>query len=300
MFRFKDTSSLSQLILLVIITLATWLIISIAATLIGSLIWNLDLFNNTQSLADAPGFARYFQIIQSFALFVLPPLFFAFITQEFPLPWLRFKIPSQRNLVLSIIIVLIAQPLVSYLGYLNNIISFPEYFSNIEEWMRIKENEALKMTEIFLDTSGFMLLILNIFIIAIIPAIGEELLFRGAIQKLITAITKNYHISILITAFLFSAMHMQFFGFFPRFFLGIIFGYLVVYGKSIWLSIAAHFTNNFTAFIIYNLSTSNGNISENPLTVNDKHPNLFFVTLSMLGVFAIILFISKKQKANSI
>ncbi len=297
MFRFTNTSSFNQLIILFIITLASWLIISISATFIGSLIWNFDLADLAQQVSLNHSFARYFQITQSLALFVFPPLIFSLATQEHPFNWLRFINPDKKNIVLAVLVVIIAQPFVSYLGYLNSNIHFPEYLSNLEDWIKLKEENAMEMTKIFLDTSGWFLVILNVVIIAIIPAIGEELLFRGALQKLFTAITKNYHISIFITAFLFSAMHMQFFGFFPRFILGVIFGYLVVYGKSIWLSIAAHFTNNFTAFLIYNISTSRSSVPEsNPLEISNTSPDLTYAILSTLGVIAIIIYLGKRKE----
>ncbi len=295
MVRFNSISSFSQIILLFIVTLTTWLLLSITATFIGSFIWDTEIINNAHEIANNPGFARYFQIIQSLALFVIPPIFFAVISQDKPFIWLRLINPGYKFIALTILIILIAQPFVSFLGYLNYNIPFPSYLQHIEEWMKMKENQALELTKIFLDTSGWMLVVLNIFIIAIIPAIGEELLFRGALQKLITTLTKNYHISILITAFLFSAMHMQFFGFLPRFFLGIIFGYLVVYGKSIWLSITAHFINNFVAFILYNLSQSNNEIHGNPMEAQTELPNLLLVLLSILGVGIILFYLRKKQ-----
>ena len=298
MFRFNNSSSFNQLIILLIITLCSWLLISISAMYIGTLIWNIDLINTAEQISANPGFARYFQITQSIALFIIPPLLFAIITQNNPLSWLKILTPNRRNVILAILIVLIAQPLVSYLGYLNSNIHFPEYLSNLEDWITTKEEEAMKLTEIFLLTSDWFLIVLNVTIIAVIPAIGEELLFRGALQKLITAITNNYHISILITAFLFSAMHMQFFGFFPRFFLGVIFGYLIVYGKSIWLPITAHFINNFSAFILYNISISKDSASDkNPLSVSDSHPNFIWVTLSAVGIIIIIAYLKKKHEA---
>ncbi len=298
MFRLNNSSSFNQLIILLIITMCSWLLISISAMYLGTLIWNIDLINTAEQISANPGFARYFQITQSIALFILPPIFFAVITQNDPFKWLRIINPAKRNVFLAVLIVIIAQPLVSYLGYLNSNIHFPEYLSHIEDWITTKEKEAMKLTEIFLVTSNWAIILLNVIIIAVIPAIGEELLFRGALQKLVTAIIKNHHISILITAFLFSSMHMQFFGFFPRFILGVIFGYLVFYGKSLWLPIAAHFTNNFSAFLLYNITMSKNELSDkNPLTVSDSYPNLIWVTLSIIGVISIILFFKKKHEA---
>jgi membrane protease YdiL (CAAX protease family) len=85
--------------------------------------------------------------------------------------------------------------------------------------------------------------------IAFLPSIGEELLFRGVIQRIFTNWTRNYHWGIWISALLFSALHMQFYGFIPRMFLGVLFGYLLVWSGSMWLPIIAHFINNAVAVV---------------------------------------------------
>ena len=95
---------------------------------------------------------------------------------------------------------------------------------------------------------------LNLFMIAVIPAIGEEFLFRGVLQKQFRQWFGNIHIAVFVAAFLFSAMHMQFFGFIPRLVLGIILGYLYYFSKNLWIPIIAHFFNNAIAVIVYYLN----------------------------------------------
>ena len=85
--------------------------------------------------------------------------------------------------------------------------------------------------------------------VAVLPAIGEELLFRGMIQNLLGEITNRKHISVIITAFLFSAIHMQFFGFVPRFLLGMLLGFLFEWSGSLWWPVIAHFANNGSAVV---------------------------------------------------
>ena len=87
-------------------------------------------------------------------------------------------------------------------------------------------------------------------VIAIIPAVGEELLFRGVIQKLFLKWNGKVHLSVWLTAFVFSAVHMQFLGFFPRLILGAVLGYMLVWSGSLWLPIVAHFTNNAFAVLL--------------------------------------------------
>jgi membrane protease YdiL (CAAX protease family) len=91
-----------------------------------------------------------------------------------------------------------------------------------------------------------------IVILAVVPAIGEELLFRGILQNKITLLTKNYHVAIWVSAIIFSAIHFQFYGFVPRVLLGALFGYLYVWSGNLGVAILAHFINNgFTLFLIY-------------------------------------------------
>jgi hypothetical protein len=87
--------------------------------------------------------------------------------------------------------------------------------------------------------------------IGILAAVGEELIFRGLLQRLLNGMVKNVHLAVIITAILFSAFHFQFFSFLPRLLLGLILGYLMYYGRSIWYPILAHFANNIMGVIYY-------------------------------------------------
>ena len=120
----------------------------------------------------------------------------------------------------------------------------PEALSGIENWMRTMEDAAELMVEKFMKVETMPGLFFNIFMIGMLPALGEELMFRGVIQRIFTNWTKNYHWAIWITAFLFSAMHMQFYGFLPRMVLGAMFGYLLVWTRTMWVPIVAHLANN--------------------------------------------------------
>jgi membrane protease YdiL (CAAX protease family) len=113
------------------------------------------------------------------------------------------------------------------------------------------EIESEKILDAFTSTRTIPGLLVNLFMIGIIAAVGEELIFRGLIQRILSAWIRNAHIAILITAFLFSSFHFQFLSFLPRFILGIILGYLMYLGKSIWYPIIAHFVNNTLGVVYY-------------------------------------------------
>ena len=140
-------------------------------------------------------------------------------------------------------------PLINALAGWNKAIEFPDSLKYIETWMQNKELQAEKLTEVFLSMVNLSDLFISLFIMAIIPAFGEELLFRGALQSILVRMTPNPHYAILITAFVFSFIHFQFYGFIPRFLLGAFLGYLYYWGGSLWYPIAAHFANNAMAIL---------------------------------------------------
>ena len=126
---------------------------------------------------------------------------------------------------------------------------FPEFARGFEEWARSREDAAAELTEFMTKMTSSFELVVAIIVIAILPAIGEELVFRGLIQNEIYRGTKNMHVAIWVAAILFSAIHLQFFGFVPRLLLGALFGYLYYWSGSLTLAIVAHFVNNGASVI---------------------------------------------------
>ena len=124
--------------------------------------------------------------------------------------------------------------------------------AGIEQWLRAQEDMALQATEVLMNINSVGQLIVVILTIGLLTGIGEELIFRGSIQRLMIEKRINIHVAIWVTAFIFSALHMQFYGFVPRMLLGAFFGYLVVCSGSLWLPILAHALNNTIATITYN------------------------------------------------
>jgi uncharacterized protein len=121
---------------------------------------------------------------------------------------------------------------------------FPEFARGFEEWARQREDAAAELTEYLTRFNSVGELIIALVVIAVLPAIGEEIVFRGLIQNELYRGTKNIHLSIWIAAMLFSAIHFQFFGFVPRLLLGALFGYLYYWSGNLTLAIIAHFVNN--------------------------------------------------------
>lgn len=129
---------------------------------------------------------------------------------------------------------------------------FPDFMKGFGEWAREREDLAAEFTKFFTTFNSTGDFILGLLVIALLPAIGEELVFRGMLQPEFYRVSGNHHAAIWITAFLFSAFHMQFFGFVPRMLLGALFGYLYVWSGNLWMPMIAHFVNNgFSVLMIY-------------------------------------------------
>ena len=126
----------------------------------------------------------------------------------------------------------------------NQDVVFPDFLKDFENWARVMEEKAAAQTEVLTSMNGLGELIITLVVIAILPAICEEFVFRGLIQNELYRGTRNPHVAIWFAAMLFSAIHFQFFGFLPRMMLGALFGYLYYWSGNLWISIFAHFANN--------------------------------------------------------
>ena len=171
----------------------------------------------------------------------------------------------------------------------------PEFLWRIEDWMKETEDQAARLTESFLNVDSSGGLIINLIMIAIIPAIGEELFFRGLLQRLIAEWFKNAHIAIFLASFLFAAIHLQFYGFLPRMILGVLFGYLFYWTGSIWIPIFAHLLNNGSAVIISYL-VNRGQVSSGYEDFGATE-NVFLITGSILFTAGLLYLVYRTTKA---
>ena len=135
---------------------------------------------------------------------------------------------------------------------LNQALKLPETLAPLERWMRAKEDQMAELTKFLTTFRTVPQLLMAVFTIGLLPALGEEVLFRGILQRKFIVWTSNVHLGIWLAAALFSAIHLQFYGFVPRMLLGALFGYLYVWSGNLWAPILAHFINNgFTVIMIF-------------------------------------------------
>ena len=191
---------------------------------------------------------KWFQFVQTIATFLIPPYIIAWLCSQKPKQWLQLDSkPAWWMVVSAIVIMVVALPGINLLADWNSRMSLPEWLKPLEELMRQQEDAAQRLTEQFLSGRGVELLVANIVLMAFLPAMAEEMTFRGMLQKLIP----NKHVAVWVVAILFSAIHFQFFGFVPRMLLGAMFGYMLVWTGSLWIPITMHFVNNVVTVVAY-------------------------------------------------
>jgi uncharacterized protein len=250
----KSKSPGSQLLLVVGISIVSLFIFSMLGTVILARITGMKLIDLSDiskwdySKPEIIFLIRGLQLIQFVGLFLIPTFVCAGLFSTDTKKYLGFKRPSSGfYFLIAVVAMIVAIPLVNWLGELNKNVQFPD---GIEDWMKSSEADAAKTVNALLSKHTIKDLILNIIFIAGLAAVGEELLFRGMVQRLLIKMFRNPWPGIIIAALLFSAMHMQFYGFLPRFALGILLGAIYWYSGSLWTAILAHFVYDALVIVL--------------------------------------------------
>ena len=247
------------------IRLLFWLGLMAVLTLIAVVGWVLVCRDAQSTVA-----LKWLQLLQSIATFLAPAILCAWLWDEHqqPFAWLKMNhAPAWQDVLLVLAIMLCALPAINLLADLNSRVVLPESLSGLEQWMKTREQEAADLTRRFLQADNIGTVMLNIGLMALLPALGEEISFRGTLQQTLSnhqsPITN--HVAIWATAIVFSAIHIQFYGFVPRMLMGAMFGYIFVWSGNLWLPVIMHFTNNAVAVITYSIlgeSADNKNIAD--------------------------------------
>lgn len=196
----------------------------------------------------------------------------------------------------AFVILIAVLPFADWLTQVNDAWHFPSRLEGLEAQLRALEERSQSLMEVYLMRDGNWILLSNAFSLALVPAICEELFFRGALQQLLCRSLRNHHVAIVLTAVVFSLLHGEVFAFLPRFVLGLVLGYVFYYGGSLWINILVHFTNNLMVVVLYRLA-SQGVID---VEMADSIGAPWYVILLGLAI-AIWLFwivFLKKQKAS--
>ena len=240
---FSNRSSLFKVFILLAILFTSFFVHHLLALGLISLLFENGFnlfFSYDLASQTSVNVLKIVQLFSAAGTFITPILIYGYLTN------FNFGINtffSRQSAVLAISIIIIITPLITYLIELSMSIEFPFWLQNFD-----RDSEPIVLA--FLKMNGFSDLIFNLLIMAIIPAFGEELFFRGFLQNTFLNFFKSSHLAIVITSILFSLIHFDLEGFIPRLFLGAILGYMFLWTQSLWVPIIAHFVNNALAIII--------------------------------------------------
>ena len=253
----------------------------------------LSIINSTSVL-----WLKASQVLSVIVTFVLPSILFVLLfTVEKWRYFLLHKFPSWKTIIIGVLIMPLALPFINAMGEFNNQISLPAVFSNIEIWMRAMENNAAILTEYFLKMDSVIDLAINLFVIAFMAAITEELFFRGVLQTVLIKAT-NIHIGVWGAAILFSAIHMQFYGFIPRAILGGVLGYMFIWSGSLWVPIIGHFVNNGAA-VLLSYYIQKGAINKEIEHVGAAQDELFIGLASLVVTIGLLALLKRNTLHSS-
>ena len=239
-------------------------------------------------------------VIQDVFVFIIPAVATAVIMTRLPAKFLDIdNAPRPSLLLLAIATLLAAFPLLNCIVAWNENIHLPASYSELEAHLRSLEDAAGSTFDSILSSSSVYSLILSILIVGVLAGLSEELFFRGALQKLLTLTRMNPHVAIWLAAFIFSAVHFQFFGFVPRMILGAYFGYLVWWTRCLWIPIIVHAVNNSIVVVSKWIEERSGqgcaidSIGSDPFTSTTS-----MIAIALSIVLTVVLLITLKKESK--
>jgi len=234
--------------LFVFLTLTVFLMLG--AVVVGDILAVLIYGKNAMVAMEVP-VVQFLQTFLSIGLFLLPPVFMVRLCCEGSL-WdnlMVSKPPRLLPLLVCIAAMVVSEPMVSWLEEVNMRMTLPESMSALENWMREREQSAADIIRKLTESPDTLNYVTNLGVLALLPGLCEEMFFRVGVQtRLFGDKTRIRGVwAVVLTAVLFSALHLQFFGFLPRMVLGVVLGMFLLITGNVWYSIAAHFVNNMIA-----------------------------------------------------
>ena len=289
MTRYDHFIRLLVMITLIILGLLLTAIGSGAIMLLSGI--SLDDLMNLQKTGTGsltPNLTRFLLIAQHVFTFILPGLAFGYLYYRKDwLQGLRLSVSLSLLLViLGIFFLVAAYPLVNLSFMVNETIPMPT-------WALDFENQAEETMKALLKMDSPFVFLANLIIIAILPGIGEELVFRGVLQKQLGFIFENKILAIWIAAFIFSAIHLQFEGFLPRFVLGVVLGYLYYWTGNLWVTMIAHaFNNGIQIILLYVMKVDITEVDE----MGSDQLQWWMIPMSVMVMYLVYNSILKNRK----
>ena len=229
------------------------------------------------------------QAVSTFFIFFVPVHFFAVICYRKPFAYMGFNFRFNFKQVLLVIgILILTFPLSGALATLNKILPISEYWAakfKAMELAREAQEAAL------ININSFSRFIISLVVIAFLPAVFEETFFRGGLQNLFTRWFKGPWVAIILTAIIFSLIHLSYYGFLVRFALGVVLGFIFYYSGSLWLNILLHFLFNGVQVTALYVMTMKG--------IKDKNVEDNFPLWMGLIALALLFYLFKVFKQTS-
>jgi membrane protease YdiL (CAAX protease family) len=254
--------------------------------MVGGSLMSMEKDMMNPANADA---LKVVQLVSTFFVFLIPAIIYARIVNPRPIQHLGMKTKANALQKLFVAIMVLAGfGLTGALGELNHLIPIPQTW---EIKFKAMEKAYMEQVKLMANMKNFGEYFISLIIIALAPAIFEEVLFRGALQQLMVKWTRNVWIGIIITSIIFSAIHMSYYGFLARFALGMVLGFMFYYSKSLWTSILAHFLNNGIAVTAMYFYSRKGKLTDEVL--DEKFP--LWVGLIALVIIIGLFRVFKKE-----
>lgn len=201
-------------------------------------------------------------VVQDVFAFILPAIVAMAIFYYRPFRAMGLdRTPSWTSLFIIVMFYIVSLPAMNWLVSLNEAMTLPSWMGGMESWMRETEDAAAEATQRILDVNSVWMLIATTFVVGFMAGLSEEMLFRGTIQRTMQDSRLNTHVVVWIVAIIFSAFHLQFYGFVPRMVLGLWLGYLFLWSRNLWVPIIAHTLNNSTV-VVFSYLTNKGFVPE--------------------------------------
>lgn len=302
MLKIDQSGKRYQFLVFIVVTIISAQLFGLLGKLLSILFLDINVFDSSFTLSmlsmeDEIRFLRFNQPFSTIGIFLIPPLIFRYLLNDrFGLTFSKFRI-SNSTLLSTVVLIIVVRPIVSWLAILNSTIDL-SFLGKLGEYVISTSDLIAEKTLLLARADSIDKLLINIFIIAILPAIGEELFFRAIIQRLLYKVSGRFHLSIWVTAIVFGVMHFNVRGVLPIIFLGLILGYIYFYTENIWLAILAHFINNASLLLIFFKFPVE---TESVVSDNISIPSLLF---SVLMSFSLLFFLytvwEKRKSANSL
>lgn len=272
-----------------LLKIAEWLLVMILCLMAVFAAWRVLPINHAST-----GALLLFQGLQAFGVFIIPALCMRYLWG-----YQQLTVSNQQSGLLALLgvgIMVTAIPLINSMVAWNESIRLPESLRGLEQWIQQTEAQAELLLQGFLTykNGAWQVLLLNLLVLAILPGIGEELAFRGVLQSLF----RNRHVAVWVTAFVFSFVHFQFYGFIPRLLLGALFGYVLLWSGRLGLCMLMHATNNALSVLVFYIGTYRWHLSQPEIdAIGTQHT--WWLTLVCTPVLLLLIYLFRRIAVGS-